>query len=138
MRRALLSRFESTDLGTYGLLTSEGFKCYMTERPWLDNQKQVSCIPVGTYFCHWKRSPKFGMCYEVTGVPDRGSILIHPGNYYWNSHGCLLPATRLGYIQGKKAGIASRPAVLRLNAFFNTDTFLLEIQNAYNSSSPTF
>lgn len=138
MKKAILSRFESTVDGTYGELSSEGFRCFMVERQWLDNARQVSCIPAGIYQCEWRKSPKFGMCYEVMHVPNRGNILIHAGNFWWHSHGCLLPASRLGYMDGHKAGLLSRPALLKLNAFFNHESFLLEIKNAYDIASPSF
>lgn len=137
MIKAILARFESSDLGTYGRFTVPGFSCFFTERPWLNNQKQISCIPAGLYVCKWHKSPKFGWCYEVTNVPGRGNILIHAGNYYWNSHGCLLPCKKLGYIDGKKAGLLSKPAVLALNTFFNKQSFLLEIRDDYIVNSPS-
>ena len=54
------------------------------ERPWVDlngdglGDPQTSCITPGTYLCEWRESPKYGWCYEVTGVKGRSHILIHP------------------------------------------------------------
>ena len=37
--------------GTNGKLECEGkFICYTIELPWNNNEKRVSCIPVGKYF----------------------------------------------------------------------------------------
>lgn len=131
MKRAILSRFESTDYATFSKLTSESFSCFATERPWLDNQRQVSCIPAGIYEVKWHRSPKFGWCYKVQNVPNRDSILFHSGNFPHQSYGCILLASKVGYIEGKKAGILSRPAVIAFNSFFAKEPFLLEIRNDY-------
>lgn len=133
MLKAVMSRFESTDAGTFSSFYCKEFKCFMVERAWKNNKSNESCIPAGLYVCKWQRSPKFGWCYEVTNVPQRGRILIHSGNYPWHSHGCLLPATRLGTMEGHKAGLSSRPMVLKLNAFFEQQDFLLEIRNDYST-----
>lgn len=132
MKRALMIRSPSSDDGTFSTFSCGDFKCFMTERPWKDNKSNESCIPTGLYVCKWKKSPKFGWCYEVTNVQGRGNILIHPGNFYWHSHGCLLPAAKLGWMDGHKAGLLSRPTVLKLNTFFNKEDFLLEIRNDSN------
>lgn len=136
MLKAVMSRFDSSEAGTFSKLICKEFSCYMTERPWKDNKSNESCIPAGLYLCKWHRSPKFGWCYEVTKVRGRGNILIHTGNYYWHSYGCLLPATRLGIMAGHKAGLSSRPALLRLNNFFNQEDFMLEIRDDYLTNNP--
>jgi len=135
MKRLVMSRFDSSSEGTFSSLKCENLVLFATERPWLNNIKQESCIPAGTYEVKWHKSPKFGMCYKVQNVPNRGDILIHPGNYYWHSYGCILPAMKLGYLDGKKAGLISQPAVRRLNEFFNKETFILEIRDDYLSTS---
>lgn len=141
MKIAVLSRFQSGVEGTFGLLWSGGFSTFIIELPWRDNEKQKSCIPVGLYLCEWRKSPRFGWCYQVTGVPGRSNILIHSGNYAGSvddgfkshSYGCLLPASKLGILDGQKAGLISKPAVRRLNEFLNKEPFLLEIRNAYDN-----
>lgn len=61
------------------------------ELPWKANQKQISCIPEGTYNIVPHKSPKFGHCLLVKDVPDRSNILIHAGNTTKDTKGCLLP-----------------------------------------------
>lgn len=143
MRTAVLLRTESSDQGTFGLLRSEGFSVFISELPWRDNLKQKSCIPAGSYQVKWHRSPKFGWCYRFYSVPSRSEILIHKGNfvgdrdkgYKTNSYGCLLPALKLGTLDGQKAGLLSLPATAKLYSFFNKEDFILEIINAYDTSS---
>lgn len=145
MKRAVLIRLPSTDQGTTGILSCEGFHCFIRELPWRDNIQQKSCIPVGEYDVTWSRSPRFGLCYHVNNVPNRGSILIHAGNYTGNtdksfrthSHGCLLPAKRVGILDNQEAGLLSGVALRELISFFATQHFILEIQNAINTVVPS-
>lgn len=62
------------------------------ERPWLNNKRNVSCIPTGRYVCH-KRNATNAIKYQhilLEDVPDRSGIAIHKGNYVRNSEGCIL------------------------------------------------
>lgn len=145
MKRAALRRVTSSDQGTTGSLTCESFSCFIKELPWRDNIQQKSCIPEGTYVVAWGSSPKFGLCYHVADVPGRGNILIHAGNYVGNvdknfkthSHGCLLPAKKLGVLEGQEAGLLSGIALHELEAFFCKQPFILEIKNASSSAIST-
>jgi hypothetical protein len=60
------------------------------ERPWADNQQNVSCIPAGRYRCRKLRSPKFGSTYEICDVPGRTHVLFHAGNTIEDTAGCIL------------------------------------------------
>lgn len=138
MLRGLLLRGPSTDQGTFGQLFLHNFQCFTTELPDRNNASQISRIPAGEYLCKWRKSPKFGWCYHVTGVPDRGNILIHAGNYAGavdrgylsHSHGCILPCARLGKLARQSAGLVSRPAVRKLAEIMQGQDFLLEVRNA--------
>lgn len=138
MNRALLLREESTDQGTPGIFFAPGFGCLTTELPWRENAPQISCIPTGEYRCEWRRSPKFGWCYHVLDVPDRGNILLHAGNlagdvslgYRSHSHGCILPCLKRGKMDGQMAGLLSASAVSGIAKAFNKKPFILEIKNA--------
>lgn len=70
------------------------------ELPWLNNQKRISCIPIGTYQAIKHNSPKFGESFWVLNVPDRSEILIHKGNYNYNTLGCILPGLSVADING--------------------------------------
>jgi len=80
-------------LGTLYAYSDNGvllFKCVTLELPDRNNERQKSSIPVGVYNVklHW--SLKFGDCISVENVPNRFNILIHAGNYYTQTEGCIL------------------------------------------------
>jgi len=138
--RALLKRTESTDEGTFGILTFGTNRVFTTELPWRDNLQQKSCIPVGVYQCALVNSPKFGRVYGLQRVPNRSHVLIHSANFGGNSdlgyttqlHGCIAPAMRLGKMANnagkmQRAGLVSRPALNLLMKWANGEPFTLEI-----------
>jgi len=66
------------------------------ERPWLNNEHNVSCIPEGIYVVR-KNPPKESRPYtyfRFDHVEGRNNILIHRGNDVGDSLGCLLVASR--------------------------------------------
>jgi len=65
------------------------------ELPWKDNQRRVSCIPIGEYTVVKRWSKKFGNHFHVLDVPNRDYILIHKGNYHTDILGCILPGDDL-------------------------------------------
>jgi hypothetical protein len=60
---------------------TEVYQCRTLELPYLENHKNISCIPPGEYKCERITSVKFGLCFLVNDVKDRSNILIHIGNY---------------------------------------------------------
>lgn len=136
--RARLQRGISTDQGTPGTLYAHNFTCRMLELPWRDNVSQLSCIPARDYVVEWVQTPKHGWVYHITEVPDRGAILIHPGNFAGDttlgfkshSYGCMLPCSYFGKMDGQFAGLLSGPTVRRLAEVLNKETFILEVRNA--------
>lgn len=60
------------------------------ELPYLANSRYISCIPVGKYEMKKRRSERFGTHFHITDVTDRNLILMHIGNYHFNSSGCIL------------------------------------------------
>lgn len=77
--------------GVFGIFMVSMYPiCLTCERPWLNNQIGISCIPAGQYICRRVKSPKFGDTFEVTGVSGRSEILIHSGNIDDDSHGCII------------------------------------------------
>ncbi|UZP68091.1 DUF5675 family protein [Desulfovibrio mangrovi] len=84
-------RVERSEAGTFGVLIVDGSAfCVTLERPWVDNQQNVSSIPPGDYICKRVQSPSKGNTFEITGVPGRSNILIHKGNFIGDSEGCVL------------------------------------------------
>lgn len=93
--------------GTNGQLFINGkHACFTIERPWLNNRRRESCIPIGTYEIKKRWSPKHGWHLWVSNVPGRTFILIHVGNNALvDSHGCILT---VGELTGIGKGIRSR------------------------------
>jgi len=60
------------------------------ELPYLENQKNISCIPCGTYDVELIHSLRFGDSFHVKDVPEREGILIHKGNVVGDTRGCIL------------------------------------------------
>lgn len=66
---------------------------FTLELPYKNNDKKISCIPIGKYTVVKRVSPKFGECFHVLNVPNRDWILIHQGNYHSQILGCILVGT---------------------------------------------
>jgi len=60
------------------------------ELAWKDNARRISCIPIGTYTVVKRTSNKYGNHFHLINVPGRNMILIHSGNYYSDSLGCII------------------------------------------------
>ena len=62
--------------GTNSALFVNGhFICFMIELPWLNNKRQVSCIPEGVYQLKPRFSDRFNEHLQVIGVRKRNLIL---------------------------------------------------------------
>jgi len=136
MRTVRIKRKESGPHGTFGWLVTEGFSCFTGELPWLDNASRVSCIPVGTYDVLWAMSPRFKRyTYRLLNVPDRGGVLIHSANLMGDKakglraqlEGCIALGEKVGYMDGQKALLLSRPAVSAFERMLGGQSFKLEI-----------
>jgi hypothetical protein len=79
-------------LGQLLILDSDrvAFSCNTLELPYVDNKRNISCIPTGEYWVRKRKSPKFGLCFIVEDVPNRKYILIHKGNFHTDIRGCIL------------------------------------------------
>lgn len=87
------------------------------ERPWINNQSNISCIPAGTYQCEFMTrsgSGKYRNVYWVRGIPGRSGILIHSGNVVDHTLGCLIIGERRGELAGKPAVLSSKTALRHL------------------------
>lgn len=86
-----LLRVGQSNRGTFGVLRFGQVPFALTlERPWEDNAQDISCIPAGRYRCRKVRSPRFGHTYEVCDVPNRTHVLLHKGNFVYDTQGCIL------------------------------------------------
>lgn len=134
---AQLSRFESTNEGTFGRFTFNDFVCFSGELPWNNNQSNISSIPKGSYVCFWTYSPRFKkQVYEVTKVEGRAGIRIHPANLMGDDrkgfkrqlNGCIALGLKLGGIGHQKSLLLSKPAIRQFETLANGKPFLLEIK----------
>ena len=124
-----LVRVSKAQIATYGVLLQGDIPFALTlERPWLDNQPEVSCIPAGDYICRRHESDKFGSTFEVTGVPNRSAILFHKGNIPTDSHGCILVGESFNPVLGQPGITHSGDGFSEfLNMLRMTDSFPLSI-----------
>ena len=97
-----LIRDKDTGEATLGRLYAEGkLICYTLENTWIDNKRNISCIPEGNYSIELKEYGRFYDKYKhpiikLTDVPGRSEILIHKGNYAKDTQGCILIGDSLG------------------------------------------
>ena len=95
MINLLLIRDTFTENSTIGELFINGERfCDTLENPYLDNQRNVSCIPAGEYPVRL-RYPRESATREylhllVQDVPNRDYILFHRGNFPKDTRGCIL------------------------------------------------
>ena len=72
------------------------FICYTLELPWRWNQKNVSCIPPGSYRGFIRYDKPDGWRIQLMGVSGRSGVQIHVGNYPRDILGCVLVGTTHG------------------------------------------
>ena len=83
--------------GTFGVLLIDGEPfCLTLENPWLDNVRNVSCIPEGLYHCSRYSSNKHPNTFIVNNVNNRSYILFHIGNTIKDTDGCILLGSEFG------------------------------------------
>lgn len=70
------------------------------ELPDRDNANSISRIIAKTYKCELRYSEKYNWHYHVTDVEGRTWILIHFGNYYRDTRGCILVGNGFTDIDG--------------------------------------
>ncbi|MFZ7121799.1 MAG: DUF5675 family protein [Eubacteriaceae bacterium] len=99
MKSAILKRTYKEDrtIGEFTLFDGnyELARFYTLERAWLDNKKNESCIPEGTYKVIPNNTKAHPDSFRLPDVPGRSGILIHSGNYYYHSLGCILLGSNL-------------------------------------------
>lgn len=86
--------------GTFGTLTIEGVsgpRWFTVERPWKNNEPEVSCIPTGLYrLRHGTFAAGGGYPdLEFVDVPGRKWIEIHRANKASQLKGCIAPGKGL-------------------------------------------
>lgn len=99
--------------GTNGQLYSGGqLICFTIELPWLQNRRNVSCIPEGRYEVVKRTTKERGDHLHMIGVPDRSWILFHAANHALiDLKGCIAP---VGKLNGPGLGFESWKALEKL------------------------
>jgi len=119
-----LNRYISDLKQTRGILLFKGVPlCHTLELPNLQNQHNISCIPVGTYNAHKSTSSLHGPCIRLAYVSCRSGILIHPGNNLSHTRGCILPGLDL-----TASSVLSSTAAMQRLLNHLPDQFKLEIK----------
>jgi len=91
----LIIRDTFTKESTVGRLYINGESfCDTLENPWLDNQRNISCIPEGQYKVRLRLARESAtrdyLHLLVQDVPNRDWILFHRGNTAKDTSGCIL------------------------------------------------
>ena len=119
-----LTRYAYLDNGTYSWFECGEVRLYTIERPWINNEAGISCIPIGEYECKPRRFYSGGYdAIEVRDVPGRTHILFHVANFPHQVKGCLGVNSSIGpYSEGLR-GFDSRKAF---------DLFMLEYGDGFD------
>jgi hypothetical protein len=108
-----IKRVLSNANGTLGVLYSQhSALCVTLEDPWRDNQRNISCIPTGTYTVVPHSGTRYKNVWRLEDVPNRSAILIHQGNTTKDTEGCILVGT--SFVPDEMAINESRKALQNL------------------------
>lgn len=143
MRSVILQRTETSDEGTFGVLTAGGLSLHTGELPNRNNENDLSCIPAGVYQCaltfsnHFKRA-----LYLVLHTDGRAGVRIHAANLMGDRKkgfisqllGCIALGERRGLIGNQKAILVSQSALRKFQKEMNNEPFTLEIKDVGISS----
>lgn len=136
MLKIQINRFNDNGQQTtgYGIVINsknEVIYSFVTlELPWLNNAKQVSCIPIGVYECSKRFSDKFGYHFCVKNVPNRDFILIHQGNTKNDIKGCILVGRTAKFVNKDiLIDVSESRFVLSELVKLMPQEFILEIKN---------
>lgn len=115
MEEVILHRFSKEQNQTIGKLVYKDVECYTLELPYKNNNRNISCIPVGLYNVERRYSTKYKYHFHITNVPDRSLILIHHGNFNYQTRGCILVGEDIADINADGAvDVTNSKATMRL------------------------
>ena len=117
----LIIRDTFTKESTIGELFLNGERmCDTLENPWLNNERNFSCIPEGNYPVRLRLARESAsrdyLHLLVQEVPNRDFILVHRGNFPSQTQGCIL------------VGLGSQQDVVN-NSVLAMDLLIKEILN---------
>lgn len=95
------------------------------ELPYLNNQRNISAIPTGTYRASLLRHVRLGKTIYIHSVVGRTGIFIHTGNYVDEIRGCILAGN---YVSSNEvvSVLNSKDTLSKLNKNLN-DNFEVRI-----------
>lgn len=100
--------------GTFGVFLRDGVPmCVTMEETWLDNAKEISCIPAGTYAAKRYSGTVYKDVWIVENVPNRSAILIHWGNTERHTAGCILMGQYFADF-GDRRGVANSKKTIEM------------------------
>ena len=129
--RFSLKRITKSRVVTMGILINEADGlpiCVTLENPWLDNKKNISCIPFGIYLCSPFSGEKFQNVYSLHSVPNRTDILIHIGNTEKDTSGCIILGFEFGWLSNLPAVLNSTKAFKKFSKIVGQNDFEIIIQ----------
>lgn len=101
------------------------------EPSWLNNEKNVSCIPCGFYAVKKRYSLRYGWHFHVQNVVNRTLILIHHGNFRSNTRGCIIVGTTHKDINNDGfIDVASSKLAMSILLKMCPSSFILKIENS--------
>lgn len=108
------------------------------ELPDLNNARNISRIPAGTYECEPIIRPNGDWAISIKNVPNRSHILIHKGNYTRDIQGCILIGKTHADIDsdGIMDVTSSAVAMGELRELIDQPTIII-IEDEYNEPAPT-
>ena len=136
--------YEFDEKGTFGKMFIGDRVFYSVERPWLDNQPSVSCVPEGEYELQWLPTTTLvpAEFHEMTWYLDgetvsaayhshkpRTRCALHIANFPRNVRGCIGFGRQLGsdVWSGEQAVLASRHAMRDLIELLGPNDLTLKI-----------
>jgi len=127
-----LKRVSDTMDGVFGVFLDENDfpLCVTLEESWLNNQRNISCIPEGVYRVVQHNGTKYKEVWRLENVPNRTAILIHAGNTEYDTEGCILVGQKFGVLGDKRAILSSKPALTELRRILPSE-FMIEITDCF-------
>ncbi len=96
MKTIIINRYSQNQkqtLGTCSVIDENDnpvFSAISLERGWLGNERNISCVPTGTYKVKHEYSFKFKThLWELKDVPNRSECKFHSANFWFQLNGCI-------------------------------------------------
>lgn len=109
----VIQRWIDTKKESVGELRAGKLNLFSIERPWLNNEPFVSCVPANPNG-YPLRERRFNHGHydaiEIADIPGREFCLFHIANRACEVNGCVGPGMTIGRLDGELAVLSSRVA----------------------------